>query len=286
VSGGGITLTGNVSAGSLFATNITTTNANFTIATAGTLNVSTGISAGNVNASFGNFTNTVASLVVTCGTLYAGNGTLNNLIITGSTISNIRFPSSVVLDVVTANHIGTTTFNGTQGTISNLIVTNIVCAATPGAVNIGNVGSPSHHLQLSTDSAAKPSTSTWTISSDSRLKTNVTIANLDLCYNTIKNIPLKRYTWREDVYTEDQVKDRTKLGWIAQDVESVFPKAVEQINAFGYSDCRTLNTDQLLASLYGAVQSLISKYEHDVTELRDEIGTLKSFIQSKYPNEL
>jgi hypothetical protein len=41
----------------------------------------------------------------------------------------------------------------------------------------GNVGigttSPSYQLQLSTDSAAKPTTNTWTIASDARIKTNV-----------------------------------------------------------------------------------------------------------------
>jgi hypothetical protein len=39
--------------------------------------------------------------------------------------------------------------------------------------NIGiNVGAPSYALQISTDSAAKPATNTWTITSDARLKQN------------------------------------------------------------------------------------------------------------------
>ncbi|NBO27389.1 MAG: tail fiber domain-containing protein [Actinobacteria bacterium] len=129
-----------------------------------------------------------------------------------------------------------------------------------GNIGIGNTA-PSFLLQLSSDSAAKPSTNTWTVSSDMRLKTNITLANLDICYANIKNLPLKRYTWRDDVYTSEQVPDRSKLGWIAQDVESVLPKAVQQTDAYGYSDCRTLNSDQIIASLYGAVQKLINKVE-------------------------
>jgi hypothetical protein len=40
--------------------------------------------------------------------------------------------------------------------------------------NIGiNIGAPSYALQISTDSAAKPSTNTWTIASDGRLKRNI-----------------------------------------------------------------------------------------------------------------
>ena len=78
----------------------------------------------------------------------------------------------------------------------------------------------------------------------------------------MKSIPLKRYTWKDDVYTEEQVHDRSKLGWIAQDVESVFPKAVEQKEMFGYEDCKTLNADQIYATMYGAIQKLIQKVEY------------------------
>ena len=93
-----------------------------------------------------------------------------------------------------------------------------------------------------------------------------------MCYNTIKSIPLKKYTWRDDVYTTEQVPDRSKLGWIAQDVEQVIPKAVEQKEMFGYSDCRTLNSDQLIASLYGAVQKLMETVE----QLQIDINIMKN----------
>ena len=85
----------------------------------------------------------------------------------------------------------------------------------------------SYLLHLGSDSAAKPSTNTWTVSSDIRLKENIIPADLDRCYEIVKQVPLKRYTWRDDVYTSDEVKDRSKLGWIANDVQLVFPKAVD-----------------------------------------------------------
>jgi hypothetical protein len=102
-----------------------------------------------------------------------------------------------------------------------------------GRLGIG-VDSPSNQLQLSTDSAGKPSTNTWTIVSDERIKEEIELANLDICYNAVKSIPLKRYKWRDDVYTTEQVTDRHKIGWIAQDVELVFPKAVN-VNEFRYN---------------------------------------------------
>ena len=129
-----------------------------------------------------------------------------------------------------------------------------------GYVGIGTT-SPAYQLTVASDSAAKPSTNTWTISSDVRLKTNITQANLDTCYDNVKNIPLKRYTWLDSVYTEEQVPDRSKLGWIAQDVETILPKSVEIKNQHGIEDCRSLNADQIIACLYGAVQKLIQKVE-------------------------
>ena len=162
--------------------------------------------------------------------------------------------------------------------------------------------SPSYKLELSTDSAGKPSSALWTIVSDERIKEDIELADLDLCYEAIKAIPLKRYKWRDEIYTAEQVTDRRKLGWIAQDVEAIFPKAVgthefkynqvfeetiipaveEELDADGnvitpaqperiergdlisedvIEDCRDLNSDQLYAAMYGAVQKLIAKVE-------------------------
>jgi len=101
-----------------------------------------------------------------------------------------------------------------------------------GKVGIGTA-SPGYQLTLSTDSAAKPSTNTWTISSDERIKDNISLANLERCYEIVKSLPLKRYTWKADAYTVEQVADRGKLGWIAQDVQKVFPKSTPISKFYG-----------------------------------------------------
>lgn len=155
----------------------------------------------------------------------------------------------------------------------------------------GNVGigtsSPTFSLQLSTDSAAKPSTSTWTVSSDERLKENIEAADLDICYNAVKSIPLKRYKWKDEIYSAEQVADRSKIGWIAQDVQAIFPKAVGQhkfvynqvkdeegniVSEDSIDDCLSLNSDQLYAALFGAVQKLMGEVE----SLQDRIAELES----------
>lgn len=182
---------------------------------------------------------------------------------------------------------------------------NAVVTVTNSSVGIGHTN-PGYQLQLSTDSAAKPGTNTWTIASDARLKTNIQLADTARCYDIIKAVPLKRYTWKDEVYTLEQVKDRSKLGWIAQDVEQVFPKAVNQ-HRFAYNqkyeevvkedgsiekklisedvleDCRDLNADQLYAVMYGAVQELVQKSEvkdAEIVALQSELTSTKASLAS------
>lgn len=131
---------------------------------------------------------------------------------------------------------------------------------TSGNFGIGTE-TPAYQLELSTDSAAKPSTNTWTISSDQRLKENVENANLDICYDIVKNVPLRRYRWKDEIYTNEQVKDRTQLGFIADEVEKYFPKSVGKIKAHGLDDCKSLNNDQMLMMLFGTVKRLIKMVE-------------------------
>ena len=150
-----------------------------------------------------------------------------------------------------------------------------------GRVGLG-VANPTFQLQLSNDSAAKLS-SGWTIASDQRLKHNIQNADLDECFNNIKNLPLKKYKWKDDVYSPEQVNDRNKLGWLADDVQNIFPKSVKIINANGYEDCKTLDSDQIIASLYGCIQKLIiisENKKNKIVELRNILNHSKSIISN------
>ncbi len=175
--------------------------------------------------------------------------------------------------------------------------TEYMRVTSDGKLGIG--GTPSYQLDLSTDGARKLTTSTWLTGSDARLKTNIQLADTARCYDIIKSVPLKRYTWRDDMDIYDSVRDRSKLGWIAQDVEAVFPKAVDRnslkfnqkyeeivlddgkvekklISEEVIEDCLTLNADQIYAVMYGAVQSLIQKSEEKdliITALEEKLST-------------
>jgi hypothetical protein len=105
-------------------------------------------------------------------------------------------------------------------------------------------------------------TASWVIVSDERIKENIETANITICYNTVKNLELKRYKYKIPTIGSD---DRTRLGWIAQEVQGTFPKSVipspQVLNDEEIDDCLGLNVDQIYASMYGAVKKLIEKVE-------------------------
>jgi alpha-tubulin suppressor-like RCC1 family protein len=154
--------------------------------------------------------------------------------------------------------------------------------------NNGNVGlgmtNPTFQLQLSTDLAAKPSSYVWSISSDQRLKENIEDADLNICYNNIKNLRLVKYTWNENLYDINNLPDidkRTQLGWIADEVEEIFPKSISLANLHNYNDCKTLDSDQLIVSLYGTLQKLLIEYENqneEINNINNEITILQNYI--------
>lgn len=163
-----------------------------------------------------------------------------------------------------------------------------------GKIGIG-VDSFGYDLQLYADSAAKPTSNTWTVSSDVRIKENIELANLQTCFENVKNLKLKRFTYKQEVFSNEQVKDRTQLGFIAQEVEPIFPKAITKndlkfnqkyedviipakfnengieiekeriekklISEEVIEDCLGLDSSQIIWALYGAVQHLIAKVE-------------------------
>ena len=115
--------------------------------------------------------------------------------------------------------VGTWNNNNTPGTA-------IATFQSTGNVGIGTT-SPAYKLEISTDSAGKPGVGgLWTVVSDERIKTDITPADLDRCYEIVKSVPLKHFGFAPGVYTDDQIQDKHNLGWIAQDVQKVFSKAV------------------------------------------------------------
>ena len=140
-----------------------------------------------------------------------------------------------------------------------------------GKLGIGT-NSPSYNLQLSQDSAAKPTTSTWSIASDERVKTDIIDADLDICYNDIKNMKLRKFKWSDEYIEKYNIKDKSNLGFIAQEVEKINKNAINTYNNkdFNIEDFKSLNKDQLIMSLFGAVKKLQNQSENNI-DTRDII---------------
>jgi len=121
----------------------------------------------------------------------------------------------------------------------------------------------SFNLMLGHDSAWKPNTSTWNYGSDVRVKGNIEHANLQECSRLVKSLPLRRFEWLPPFNMAGD--DKRVVGWIAQEVKEFLPKAVTIGELNGIQDFHSLQQDQIMKMMYGALQQNMS----DVEELRD-----------------
>ncbi len=164
--------------------------------------------------------------------------------------------------------------------VANNATTVIVSPSTinlrNGRLEIGNTtnATSTAKLHLFTDSAAKPATSTWTTTSDARVKENITEVDPASSADVIKSIPLKYYKWKDQYVTATQTKDVHKVGWLAQDVEQVIPSAVQNAgNMYGVEDCKQLDSEQIIAHMWGAARYLIARIEEKEAAIAADAST-------------
>ena len=147
-------------------------------------------------------------------------------------------------------------------------------------VGIGTT-SPTYQLELSLDSAAKPTSSTWTVPSDERIKEDISIANYSQCEEIMKNLELRYYKYKDTIPSYDStiIPDRRRLGWIAQEVEEVLPKSVRTIpERHGFNNFKQLDSDQIYAVMYGTIKKLMEDKEdlyNRVNSLSEQIERMK-----------
>jgi hypothetical protein len=113
-------------------------------------------------------------------------------------------------------------------------------------------------------------TTNWSIASDKRIKTEISEADYKLCYDNIDKLSLNRYKFIDGIQGISN-RDKYRLGYIAQDVEKIFPKNIitkpmtiydnEQNKIQVINDCLSIDTDQIQMSLYGAFKHMMTKIE-------------------------
>ena len=102
-------------------------------------------------------------------------------------------------------------------------------------------------------------TSSWTTTSDRRIKENIEEASYNKCYDNINTLGLYRFNYVEGFNNVN--KDIKQLGFIAQEVNKIFPKSVILNNNYNIPDLLTIDITQINYTLYGAVKKLIKQNE-------------------------
>ena len=137
--------------------------------------------------------------------------------------------------------------------------------------NYGNVGIgtaiPNYKLHVEGQLyAAQGGTSgtgntSWTTTSDMHVKDNITKASYVKCYNNINNIELYRFNYKPIL---NNTRDNNQLGFIAQEVEGIFPKSVKRNKMILNNqehEVLALDVTQINYTLFGAVKYLAEKVE-------------------------
>jgi len=159
-----------------------------------------------------------------------------------------------------------------------------ISSLTIGDTAAGAFTSTNTTFQLAvfgTNGPARVGGTTWTQISDRRLKEKIVDADLDRCYEDIKALPLRRFTYTSSFFNTIALPDRNVLGFIAQEVKELHPKAITVADGFGVSDLNWLNIDQMNMSLYGAVKRMMQTNEEltsSVAGLQTTLGYCMSTI--------
>ena len=120
----------------------------------------------------------------------------------------------------------------------------------------GNVGlgkTPGYQLELSTDSAAKPTTNTWTVPSDKRLKKDVKVFNKYGLKDVLKLKPIEFKYNGKGGYKDD---GKTNVGFIAQDIQEVMPEMVSSTKHKDGNEYLNVNTHLLTFAYLESIKEL------------------------------
>jgi len=113
--------------------------------------------------------------------------------------------------------IGNYSYSAAQNQNDEIVIGNWANGHGSRTITLGNDNVTSIHSNVQTISTL----------SDSRVKANVEAANLDLCLDAVKNLPVSRWAWQPIAGAHP---DRNVTGFMAEDLAKVFPKSVTKLD--------------------------------------------------------
>uniref|UniRef100_A0A6C0KAH9 Peptidase S74 domain-containing protein n=1 Tax=viral metagenome TaxID=1070528 RepID=A0A6C0KAH9_9ZZZZ len=126
-------------------------------------------------------------------------------------------------------------------------------------------------------------TASWNTGSDRRIKENIERASYDKCYENINKLELNRFNYVEGFNTVS--RDNKQLGFIAQEVYDIFPKAISSqgyySDTLSIPNLLSIDVSQINYSLYGTVKKLIEinkEKDKRIKTLGYQLKTLETFL--------
>lgn len=205
-----------------------------------------------------NFQNAAAIDFFVDGTPTAGNVPIRLSLVTGSNGSNRT-------ERLKVGNTGDFTFNTNQ----------MFLQRSTGRLGLGTL-TPGGQLELSLDQGRKPATSTWTITSDARLKNIIGKYNKGLS-EIIQLQPITYYYKNnKDRTFDEKVLSAQAYGFSAQDVQKLFPEAVST-DEDGYL---SLNIHPILIAAINAIKEL-NMQKGDVSDKNETITKMQLQIDKQ-----
>jgi hypothetical protein len=95
--------------------------------------------------------------------------------------------------------------------------------------------------------------------SDSRLKKNIESISTEQAIEIVSQLRSVTFDWRDDIFNESK-RNTSDVGFIAQEVESIVPLAVDEYTEVGSGEVyKRIKHERLIPYLLSAIQYLLKK---------------------------
>ena len=127
-----------------------------------------------------------------------------------------------------------------------------------GVIGINTIY-PEYSLDIAIGDARKPSGTLWINPSDHRIKTNIINADSEKIVSELSSVRLVQYKWKELYRQTHHLSSEPTIGFISQEIESIYASSIHYSEESGFVDFRTLDADQLFKAKFGLTQYLLKR---------------------------